>query len=56
MASMCFPVGPVGECRSEGICVSQVTGGKNLKVAGEGDGCGHILTTPQSITVKSREE
>ena len=38
-------VSKVGERISIEICVSQVTGGKNLKVAGDSDGCQRILTT-----------
>ena len=57
---MCFPgggdillgiqVSQVGEHISLGICVSQVTVGKNIKVAGDSAGCRRILTTlPASV-------
>ena len=52
---MCFPgrehislgifVSQVGECISVRICVSQVTGSRNLNVAGDSAGCQPILTT-----------
>ena len=35
-----------------GICVSQVTGRKSLKVAGDGAGCWRILTTRPKVLEK----
>ena len=38
---------------SVGICVSQVTGDKSLKVAGDGAGCWRILTSLAKVLEKS---
>ena len=38
---------------SQGICVSQVTGGKSVKVAGDGAGFRRILTTLAKVLEKS---